>query len=301
MLIPPGRRLTFAITALFLISVLGACSKKPDAGSEAEIMKAGLTALYTRNDPNAAADQFRKVLERNPNHYGATFQLAIAVDRAGKPNDARPLWEKVLKIADGYNDKETAARARARLGKADALSVALTQEDMMKTGVDLLYTQRDPNAAATQFREVLEKNPNHYGATFQLAMALDRADKPAEARPVWEKMLKMAEASDNKDTTKTVRERLAKPDIVSEDALMRAGLDALYTRNDPGAAAEQFRKVLERNPSHYGATYQLATALDSAGKRGEARPLWEKMLKMAENTDDKETVATVRARLQKRQ
>lgn len=210
MLIPPGRKLTFAITALFLISVLEACSKKPDAGSEAEMMKAGLTALYARNDPNAAADQFRKVLERNPNHYGATFQLATALDRAGKLNDALPLWEKVLKMADGYNDKETAARARARLGKSDALSAVLTQEDMMKTGVDLLYTRNDPGAAAEQFRKVLERNPSHYGATYQLATALDRAGKRAEARPLWEEMLKMAEAANDKETVATVRARLQK-------------------------------------------------------------------------------------------
>ena len=78
---------------------------------------------------------------------------------------------------------------------------------------------------------------------------------------------------------------------------MRAGLDALYTRRDPIEAAAQFRQVLEQNPNHYGATYQLASALDAAGKQDEAHPLWEKVLQMAEESNDKPTADTARARL----
>ena len=79
------------------------------------MMSAGLDALYKRGDPTAAVAQFRKLLERNPTHYGATFQLAMALDRAGRAAEARPLWEKVLNMAEGYNDAQTAATARARL------------------------------------------------------------------------------------------------------------------------------------------------------------------------------------------
>ncbi len=184
---------------------------KPGHLTEEGMMKSGLYALSTRGDPNGAAAQFRKVLEQNPTHYGATFQLAMALDQAGKPAEARPLWEKALKMAEGYNDKETASTARARLGKPDvALSEAASQEAMMKAGVDLLYTTRDPNGAAVQFRKVLERNPSHYGATFQLAMALDRAGKPGEARPLWEKALKMAEGYNDKPTADTARARLAR-------------------------------------------------------------------------------------------
>ena len=67
--------------------------------------------------PVAAAVDFRRVLQRNPEHYGATFQLATALDRAGKPTEARPLWEKALKMAEGYGDKGTQDTARARLAR----------------------------------------------------------------------------------------------------------------------------------------------------------------------------------------
>ena len=79
--------------------------------------------------------------------------------------------------------------------------------------------------------------------------------------------------------------------------LMQSGLDALYTRGDAGAAVARFREVLARNPEHYGATLQLAKALDRAGKPEEALPVWRKMLGMAEAVGDAETLRTVRARL----
>ena len=102
-------------------------SRLPDAGggaalldeeaNQASIMKAGLEALYTRSDAAAAAVEFRKVLERNPTHYGATYQLATALDRAGKGAEARPLWEAVVGMAEKYNDQATLATARARLAQ----------------------------------------------------------------------------------------------------------------------------------------------------------------------------------------
>src|SRR5436309_2184209 len=163
-----------------------------------------------------------------------------------------------------------------------------SQEALMKAGLDALYTRNDPNAAAAQFRMLLAVNPTHYGATYQLATALDRAGKGDDARPYWEKVLPMAETAKDDATAAAARARLARAAPGGEEAWMRAGLDAL-AKGDPGAAAGEFRKVLERNPAHYGATYQLAAALDRAGKGAEARPLWEKVLKMAEGYNDKAT------------
>lgn len=178
---------------------------------------------------------------------------------------------------------------------------AASQEALMKAGLEALYTKNDPEAAAVQFRKLLTLNVSHYGATYQLATALDRAGKPSEARSYWEKMLPMAEAVQDQATLATVRARLQKTDVADEPAiqaaLMSAGLDALYKRQEAAAAAVEFRKVLARNPSHYGATYQLATALDRLGKANEARPLWERVVKMAEGYNDQKTLATARARL----
>ena len=81
------------------------------------------------------------------------------------------------------------------------------------------------------------------------------------------------------------------------ETLMASGLDALYKKSDPNAAAAKFRQILALNPEHYGATLQLAKALDLAGKPDEALPVWRKMLGMAQSANDAETLRTVRARL----
>ncbi len=90
-----------------------------------------------------------------------------------------------------------------------ALIAAKEIQTLMEEGLDALYKQADPTDAAARFREVLARNPNHYGATLQLAKALDRAGKPEEALPVWRRMMGMAEAAGDAETIQTVHTRLA--------------------------------------------------------------------------------------------
>ena len=167
----------------------------------------------------------------------------------------------------------------------------------MAKGTDLLYQKGDPLAAEQVFRQVLEHNANHYGAHYQLAVAVDRAGRPTEARPMWQDVLKRAQAVNDSETIRAAVPRLAAPDTVGSNQLMIIGLDLLYAKNNPSAAADEFRKVLALKPQHYGATYQLAKSLDMAGKHGEAKPLWTKMVSMAEAVNDKTTADTARARL----
>ena len=82
---------------------------------EGSLMSEGLAALYEENEPLRAQAAFRKVLERIPGHYGATFQLAVALDKSGDGPSARPVWEKVLTMAESYHDQDSANRARLRL------------------------------------------------------------------------------------------------------------------------------------------------------------------------------------------
>lgn len=168
---------------------------------------------------------------------------------------------------------------------------------LMKNGLAALYERKAPDAAVEDFRRVLTATPGHYGATFQLAKALDEAGRPAEARPVWVRMLSLAEAAKDAGTTGAVRDRLARPDVVDEDTLMRLGLDALYRLGDPAGAATRFQEVLRRNPGHYGALFQLASSLDRAGRRAEARPYWMRVLATARSYRDETTARTASERL----
>ena len=96
------------------IAPSSATSDRPVVDPQAQTMKLGMDALYARRDPVAAAARFREVLAMNGEHYGATYQLAVALDLAGAPGASRPLWAKVLAMATAIGDAESAARARAR-------------------------------------------------------------------------------------------------------------------------------------------------------------------------------------------
>jgi Tfp pilus assembly protein PilF len=184
-----------------------------------------------------------------------------------------------------------AGSSSAATVKADPDSVTMAR------GLDLLYKRSDPIGAEAAFREVLLRNPTHYGAEYQLAVALDRGGKPADARTAWEAALKNALAINDTTSARTARARLAAPDTASQEAMMVLGLDLLRRQNNPTAAVEQFRKVLQRNPTHYGATYQLAMALDQSGQAAQARPLWQKVLGMATLYKDEPTAQAARLRL----
>ncbi len=189
-------------------------------------------------------------------------------------------------------------RWRARLPRWLGGPGEVRPEELMTAGLGLRYSVRNPNGAASLFRRALEAAPRHYGATYQLATALDAAGRADEARPVWERVQQMALAAGNVGVSSAAGERLGGEYRPGADDSMRAGLVALYTLRDPQRAIEQFRLVLAENPGHYGATYQLAAALDAGGRRTEAVPLWEKVLGMATGYDDRRTADAARARLQ---
>ena len=183
---------------------------------------------------------------------------------------------------------------------APSTAAATSTDAQMQTGLDYLYRTGDANAAVDAFRGVLKSNPTHYGARYQLAKALDLAGRPQEARPVWQQVLVAADNIHDTASAQTARTRLAAPDTVGEAGMMAIGLNMMYKNNNPAGAADQFRQVLQKNPNHYGATFQLAKALDQQGKKDEARPYWQKMITMAEAIKDKTTADTARARLQRK-
>jgi hypothetical protein len=84
---------------------------------EALGMQRGLGLLYASHDPNGAAREFRRVLEINPNHYGATYQLAAALEQTGDTVEARSLWTRALDMAIRYNDTTTAKTVREKLSR----------------------------------------------------------------------------------------------------------------------------------------------------------------------------------------
>ena len=152
-------------------------------------------------------------------------------------------------------------------------------------------------AAVSTFHEVLGRNPTHYGAHFQLAKAYDKAGMPDSARVFWTKVSAMAEAIKDTQSVKAAKARLAQPDTLSQEAMMAVGMNLMTTQNNAAGAVDEFKKILKRNPTHYGATFQLAKALDKAGKPAEAHEVWVKVLGMATAIKDQPSIDVARARL----
>ena len=170
------------------------------------------------------------------------------------------------------------------------------QAAMMERGVNALYKGGNAADAEKEFRDVLKANPEHYGAHYQLAVALQREGKIEEARTLWNDVTKRADAINDTATARTARQNASALTAGSDGALMTSGLAKLKANDVAGAAAD-FKKVTEQNPTHYGAHYQLAAALDRMGKRAESKDLWVKVLGMAVSYNDSQTIATARQRL----
>ena len=265
---------------LVCVATLLLCPGIPGASEPADAtqatMNAAMVAFYERGETARAVDLFREVLSQMPAHYGANFQLAKALEASGQPAEAQRQWARVLEAARAIGDGETTATAEAR-------GPAAGRAARMQEGMRLYYQERQPEAAAVVYREVLAEMPSHYGANFQLARALTSTNQASEASAAWQTMLSMAQAIGDKDTVATAERNLA--EIKMAD-LMRQGVDALYRRHEASAAADDFRAVLAMLPTHYGATYQLAVALDALEQPGEARKVWKKVQKMARAAKD---------------
>lgn len=215
----PSRNVLPLVAALATIGV--ACGPKTEnvpadtsaaatpAGSDADkaLMDSGTTLLYTKKDANAAVVVFEELIKRNPTHYGAHYQLAVALDSAGRVDEGKAAWQAFVPMAQQAKDTASEGTAQRRLAAAPG---ALTDTQLMSKGLYLLYTTNDPAGAEARFREILKRNPNHYGANYQLATALDREGKPAQARPVWQNVLRMAQEVKDSATIKTAATRLAR-------------------------------------------------------------------------------------------
>ena len=151
------------------------------------------------------------------------------------------------------------------------------------------------DAALRAADEAVRLNPGLAPAHYYRGRVLEKLRRTEEAAAAYEQALAIdprhLEASN-------ALARLTPNGASSAEALMQSGLDALYAQRKPEEAAAYFRKVLDRNPTHYGATYQLAEALDASGHGDEAQRLWATVLQMAEGYGDQTTAATARARLQ---
>jgi hypothetical protein len=130
----------------------------------------------------------------------------------------------------------------------------LRAERAMKAGLSAMYERNAPRAAVPLFREVLANFPEHYGATYQLAKALDQSGDSASALPVWKRMLDLARAAGDSATLQSVKSRLGIPETSTPGALILYPHEIVAGEREvglelDGAAQRQLRIVEESQPA----------------------------------------------------
>ena len=78
-------------------------------------MRAGLVRHYRLGDSATAVERYRTVLALDPQHYGAHYQLAVALLGAGRRDDALAAWARFVPMAEAIGDRKSIDGAPAEL------------------------------------------------------------------------------------------------------------------------------------------------------------------------------------------
>jgi tetratricopeptide (TPR) repeat protein len=206
--------------------------------------------------------------EKNPGNGRAMMNAGQELMAHGRLKEAREYFERALKLAPAYS----------------FLHINLSV---------LENAEGKPDKSVNEAQRAVQLSPNLAIAHEFLGQALKRVGKPVEA---WAEFSRALELEPGLTGAQQALRDLARQ-LDPSEAQMREGLDALYKRNDPGAAVVAFTRVLSQNAQHYGANYQMAVALDRLGRSAEATRLWQRVLVMAQSYNDTQTAQTARARL----
>ena len=235
----------------------------------------------------------------------ATAAVPVVRHRNWQWQDPLRLWTDSVQKAP-HNARGWQNLGVARMDHGDLAGARVALERARRLGPTWPYTHMNLAALAMHERrypdalraadEGVRVAPRLGLAHYYRGQALEKLSRNADAARAYRDALAVHPGLREAELALASLQRDA-PDPQELRALMDEGLALRYRAGDARRAADVFKKVLSRMPDHYGATYQLAAALDAEGRRAEARPLWEKMLRMAEQVHDEPTRRTATARL----
>jgi protein O-mannosyl-transferase len=144
-------------------------------------------ALERRGRDAEALAAFRRTTELDPQHADAWSSQARLLERAGAWAAAAAAYERALVADPTLTDA--------------AMHAALLRH----------YRLRDPAGAVGLYRTVLRLVPTHYGAHYQLAVALLASGRDQEARMAWRAFVPMAEQIGDRTSLASAPEALTQP------------------------------------------------------------------------------------------
>lgn len=230
------------------------------APGDAEIVNRFGEAIERIGSFDAAIDTFQRAVALDPAYRKATNNLILTLVKAGRAGEAL-------------------TRARA-----DLASAPNDPEKLFTVG--LAQSESNLDGAIEAFRRVLTLAPRHGLARYNLALALKRADRPAEAAEELRRVIEIEPRPEAHYTLGVIHWQQGALDR-AVDAL-RAAIAAkpaygdahyalgtvLKAKGDLKGAADALRRAIELMPESAGPNYVLSQVLRAQGdERGAARHL----------------------------
>jgi len=263
------------------------------SGDDLFIRRNFAALLSKRGDHQAAAEQWRTVLERFPQKADWRIALGATLEKLGKPDEAVAEFERVVRL-----DSHKAADAYCRMGlirfeqrrlteAAESLTRALEIDPELAEAHNslggVLFRQGKNPLAIERFRKALECDPTLIVAYDNLAVVYKKQGDPAAAAECYRRAIEAdPQALESYRRLASILDKQGKPaealeqyrrmvaaDPGSAEARSRLGSE-LASRKRWAEAAEQFRHVVRIDPDDVSARHNLGSFLLLLGKTDEA-------------------------------
>ncbi len=244
--------------------------------------------LAASQQPTAAADIWRPLIDRLPAMSGWRSSLAYALADAGHPEAALAEFAEVARRGAGKTPlaavrAELLARQGNRDGALEELQQAANGESASSTvlfNLGTAYLERgDGEAARLALRRLIERDPSHARGQLNLGAALSQLGRQAAAIEAYRRAIELrpdlALAHNSLGFALAEQGHAAAAEQAYGDALevdpsfrlawFNLG-DLLLSNSRATAAVEPYSRGLELDPANHQGRYNLAAALQLAGE-----------------------------------
>jgi superkiller protein 3 len=229
-------------------------------GDPARLFTLGLA--LAEQDVTEAIAVLRRVLQTNPRHTLARYNLALVLKRVDRLEEAAGELRQSLEIEPRAEASYALGVIQWHLGDADAASASMRRAIALQPGYAdahhtlgaILKERRQWQDAATALRRATELRPDLWSARYTLARVLEQSGDAAAGRR------QLAEA-----------ERLRQRAGLEHEALVWTSVGiARLDAGDAPSALEHFRRATATFEPYAPAYYNAGRALLQLGRREEA-------------------------------
>jgi tetratricopeptide (TPR) repeat protein len=209
-------------------------------------------------DLNLAAEELRAALRLSPDHSGALFRLGQVLFNMEQTEGAAEVFERLCTASP------EAAGGYFGLGRVE-------------------YRRKDYDHARLFFTKAYERAPHSKRVLYQLGLVLRHLGRTQDDRSTMDRARECLKGAQGDDYTELVTdpwERELLDTSIMTAALAKEASDLLAVgRRDEAAAV--YERLVQRQPGHWGFTFQLANLRYRQGRYQESRVLFERTVQIA--------------------